>query len=311
MLRFLSHTQIDKEKWDDCIESSLQSITYAYSWYLDAASPQWDALIIEENNTYAAVFPLTVKKKFGLKYLAQPTFAQQLGLFSKDSSYEITPFIDYIKSHYQLAEISLNAHNKIITSLALYTQRTNLILDLNRTYDEIKEGYNNNRKRNLKKAYQEGIRIEQSNDIDLFVNFFIEQKGLDIKDLSDHHFNELKNIHSKLLKKAAIEILFAYTPKNEIVAGGLFVVDKRRTTFLLGTANKEGKKTGAMTFIMDNLIKRNCDQNHIFDFDGSNSEGVAKFYKSLGGIEKNYISLKMNHLSFAYKLALRLRKFVR
>ncbi|OIP03307.1 MAG: hypothetical protein AUJ97_04685 [Bacteroidetes bacterium CG2_30_32_10] len=59
-IRYLKHKEIDKDKWDNCIEKAFNGIIYAYSWYLDIVSENWDALIEDD---YKTVFPLTQKKK--------------------------------------------------------------------------------------------------------------------------------------------------------------------------------------------------------------------------------------------------------
>src|SRR6185295_10985608 len=101
----LPHHRIDKEKWDACISGSCNPIVYAYSWYLDAVSPGWEALVEDD---YCSVFPLTAKKKLGLNYLSQPYFTQQLGVFSERifSSGEILAFIQTIPRKF----ITINIH---------------------------------------------------------------------------------------------------------------------------------------------------------------------------------------------------------
>jgi hypothetical protein len=81
MINYLKHTEIDKALWDECIAQSVNRRVYAFSWYLDIVCPGWDALV---GDNYMHVFPLTHRRKWGVGYLYQPFFAQQLGLFSRD-----------------------------------------------------------------------------------------------------------------------------------------------------------------------------------------------------------------------------------
>ena len=74
-IKFLSHNQINKEKWDAAIDEAINGIIYAKSWYLDIVSPDWTALILGD---YEVIMPLTYRKKFGVKYLYKPFFAQYL-----------------------------------------------------------------------------------------------------------------------------------------------------------------------------------------------------------------------------------------
>ena len=77
-IAYLTYQQINKSKWDDCINKSINKLIYAESFYLDTITENWDAIVL---NDYEAVMPLIWKKKFGIKYLYQPAFLQQAGIF--------------------------------------------------------------------------------------------------------------------------------------------------------------------------------------------------------------------------------------
>src|SRR6056297_1897646 len=98
MINYYLHKNIDKQKWDNCIQHAHNELIYAYSWYLDIVSPHWDALI---QGDYEMVMPLPKKRKYRITYLIQPLFTQQLGIFYKKplTSKEIQPFFDYIYNH--------------------------------------------------------------------------------------------------------------------------------------------------------------------------------------------------------------------
>ena len=83
MLQYLKHGEIDFQRWDDCIDHAINSYVYAYSWYLNIVAGEWDALVEEKDGKYQRVFPLPFRKKAGIKYIYQPPFTQQLGLFSR------------------------------------------------------------------------------------------------------------------------------------------------------------------------------------------------------------------------------------
>ena len=112
MINYLRHTQIDKPRWDQCIRESVNSMVYGYSWYLDLVSPGWDALMEDD---YTSVFPLTHKRKYSVRYLAQPFFTQQLGLFTSGHLTQelVTRFLNAIPPTFKLVEIHLNSMNKV------------------------------------------------------------------------------------------------------------------------------------------------------------------------------------------------------
>ena len=58
---YLQNKDIDKIKWDKCIDTASNGLIYAYSFYLDTMAKHWDALVM---NDYEAVMPITWNKKF-------------------------------------------------------------------------------------------------------------------------------------------------------------------------------------------------------------------------------------------------------
>lgn len=48
MITYLFNSEIDKDKWDNCIKNSPGAKPYAYSWYLDIMAPGWQALVDED-----------------------------------------------------------------------------------------------------------------------------------------------------------------------------------------------------------------------------------------------------------------------
>ncbi|MGZ4117920.1 MAG: hypothetical protein ACXVPY_10580, partial [Bacteroidia bacterium] len=81
MIKFIEHKNIDKQKWDACIQSSSSECIFVYSWYLDIVSDNWAALVL---NDYEAVFPIASKSKYKINYIYQPFFTRYFGLYSKN-----------------------------------------------------------------------------------------------------------------------------------------------------------------------------------------------------------------------------------
>ena len=79
MIQYLKRNQLDIIKYDNCIELSLNSRIYVFSWYLDIVSDNWDVLVL---NDYEAVMPLPWRQKYFIKYVYPPAWTQQLGVFS-------------------------------------------------------------------------------------------------------------------------------------------------------------------------------------------------------------------------------------
>ena len=112
MIYFVKRNQIDEEKYNNCIATSLQSRMYAYSWYLDIVADNWNVLVLDD---YEAVMPLPFHKKFLISYISQPFFTQQLGVFSKENITEETIqfFLNTIPKKYLKIALQFNSDNNI------------------------------------------------------------------------------------------------------------------------------------------------------------------------------------------------------
>ena len=72
--------------------------------FLDLLSPGWSALIGEN---YEWVLPVIANKKFGVSYLYQPPFTQQLGVYADQGvKVPIDEIISWLKAKYSFWEIS-------------------------------------------------------------------------------------------------------------------------------------------------------------------------------------------------------------
>ena len=112
MIQYVSRKLLDEKKYDFCIENSIQSRIYAFSWYLDIVADHWDVLVL---NDYEAVMPIPWKQKLGFKYITQPYFCQQLGIFSLTTISEETQleFIKKIPSKFLKVSLALNSQNML------------------------------------------------------------------------------------------------------------------------------------------------------------------------------------------------------
>lgn len=82
MIRFLTHSEIDPEKWNQTVRNSLSPTIFAAYELLDllTGDDTWHALVEDD---YETVMPLPTRKKGVLKYVYTPFFVRQNGhLFS-------------------------------------------------------------------------------------------------------------------------------------------------------------------------------------------------------------------------------------
>jgi len=295
MIKYLHHSEIDKKKWDACIKESFNGMVYASSWYLDIVGFEWEALI---ENDYESVFPLVHGSKWGIHYLYQPVFTQQLGVFSKSllSPELVNDFLAHIPKKFKFTEINLNTFNKAHTGKYKLTEWLNYELDLINSYDKLFHNYSTNLKRNLKKAKKHHLSISKNVKPEEIIKIFRENRGGKIKNLSDDDYLKLQRLGYMGIYKGLIQTYGAYTDKNELCAGALFAKSNKKMIFLFSGLNEEGKEKNAMAYLIDTFINEHS-QNHLtLDFEGSNDPNLARFYKSFGSVKCTYPHVIINNL---------------
>ncbi|MBI5217694.1 MAG: hypothetical protein HY958_02030 [Bacteroidia bacterium] len=300
-IKYYKHPDIDYKKWDACITGAFNGIVYASSWYLDIVCGDWEALI---EGDYEMVMPLTCNKKYGIFYLYQPYFTQQLGVFSLKRLDAITVdmFIKAIPNKYRFVEINLNTFNKIDNPVLPGRKNVTYELDLIRTYDKVFKEYSTNTKRNIKKTLENKIYVTKGTQPEVLISLFRNDTGKDLKKLTDIDYDRLRKLMSLTISHKIGQLYFAYNENNEVCAGAFFVTTHQKSIFLFSASNKEGKEKSAMFAVIDGFIKINSERNITLDFEGSNIEGLARFYASFGAKACEYLTIKINRLPWIIRL---------
>lgn len=295
MIHYLQHNQIDKSKWDATITEC--GNIYAYSWYLDIVHPEWEALVEDD---YQSVMPLTGGKKFGVSYLFQPYFVQQLGVFSKTplSQDKTETFLNSIPKKYRFTEIRLNESNTFDKKIQGIDYHRNVLLDLNRSYEEIRANYHNNTKRNLAKAESNNLQILETVIPYHVVALFRDNRGALLDKWGDAEYNIMTNL-AQVAQNRKSAFILGVTEKGvgQLICAAIFMKTNSRITFLFSGLTEEGKQRQAMTYLLDQVIQRNATKPVTFDFEGSDDENLARFYLGFGGEKVKYPSYTFNHLS--------------
>lgn len=297
MIRILAHNEIDKRRWDDCVEHAPNGNIYALSWYLDVIHPGWEALVEDD---YRAVMPLTGGKKLCVDYMYQPFFAQQLGVFSKDlvTEAQMTEFLSILPKKYSLVEIRLNTYNPMPSDNPLVERHRNCELRLCNDYATISAGYHNNTRRNLKKALKTNISIDDEVGVECIIALFRENKGREVLHWGDKEYARLSNLVEEAMRRGSC-FLKGVTDHDtgRIIAGAVFMRYKNKVVFLFSGADTDAKSKHAMTFLIDHVIKECAGTGYILDFEGSDDDNLARYYLGFGAEEISYPGYVMNNIN--------------
>ena len=295
LIKYIPHKEINKEAWDHCIDNAVNQMVYAYSWFLDVVSPDWDALVL---GNYEAVMPLPNRKRFTFSYLAQPSFTQQLGVFytNLQHMHATNDFLAAIPDKFKLVEINLNTYN--IPSNPSFTIASNVTchLELSKNYQELTKNYTQQILRNLKKAEKNNLSVHSDISVQNIIDLFKSTKGKTIKNFKTATYNLLLNITKTLFDNKAIACLGVKNNSGTYIAGAVFIKFYDNAIFLFSGANTEAKASGAMSLLIDSFIKTNAQSKYLLDFEGSNNKKLARFYLGFGAKQVNYYSVRKNNL---------------
>ncbi len=281
LVKHVQHKDIDYDRWDKCISQASNQLTYAYSWYLDIVSPNWEALIY---NDYEYIMPLPLKRRYGVPYLVQPILTQQLGIFSKQVIKQdiIKQFIKKLPtSSYELNLNEYNFHPSAIVS-------TNYILELKESYQQIASRYSKNTQRNIDKAIKLNLTVQNGLSLNDFLSFYYSVE----KSYKSAEQSIVEKLIDRGINENGMSLYGVFSAEDEIIAGLCLMHSKNRITYLLPISNIQGKTSSAMFFLIDNLIREEAGNNIIFDFEGSRIEGIARFYRGFGAKNQPYYILK-------------------
>jgi hypothetical protein len=292
-LQYLTYRQIDKIKWDVCIEKAGNGLIYGSSAYLNCMAKQWDALVL---NDYDAVMPLTWNKKYGICYIYQPPFTASLGIFgNRLNATMVNDFLLAIPAKFKYWDISLNHGNNFELVDFDLKQRSNFILPLNKSYSNISNGYRDNIKRNIRKSDQFGLRIDNNITITEIVELGKEQLK-DISKTNSDDFERFTRLYGILLQKKQATSYGVYMSSGQLVAAAAFFYSHKRAYYILVGNHPNGKTLGASHTLIDAFIRDHAGQDLLLDFEGSDIPSLAFFYSSFGAIEEKYPSICLNRL---------------
>lgn len=294
-IQYIRHEEIDRKKWDQCIDSASNGLIYGYSFYLDHMAHEWDALVM---NDYEVVMPLTAKKKYGISYLAQPFLTAQLGVFGDQPGPEVlSAFLHSIPKKFRYCDIYLNHGNVYqVDGFDLY-HRSNYVLNLNHSYFELQARYRDNTRRNIKKSSEAGCKPGLDIHIEKVISLALHQmrdQGSAVK----QNIADFRKIYYHLHKQGKARIYAILSPKNDLLSSAVFFYSHGRAYYILVGNHPKGRDVGASHTLIDAFIRDHAGQPLILDFEGSDLENLAFFYSSYGAKEEQYAGLKWNRLPF-------------
>ncbi|MFT4521604.1 MAG: hypothetical protein ACI8ZN_000541 [Bacteroidia bacterium] len=265
------------------MHTSEGNLPYALSWYLDITSNgKWNALVLDD---YQAICPLPFNRKlFGFQQIYQPPFTQQLGVFGNALTAEIVQkFLDAIPRQYKRVHFNINFHNANLLELA--ERRTNLVLNLNKSYEEIRANYHKSLRKRLNKT--SNLIFEEADSPTELVEFYRSSLSARVH-LPTSYFQRIENLITHALASKRGNIYRILDEAGDCLALSFFLNVNGRVINLFGASNESGRLEFAMHKMLDEVIQLHTESNATFDFEGSEIKGVKLFFESFGSVNEPY-----------------------
>lgn len=280
------------EKWDRLIAESLAETIYPYSWYLDLVAENWSALVVDD---YRFVMPVVWKKKAGMKYIYQPFYTQQLGVFSREyvDPELIRKLLRILYKKFRFAGINFNSKNLIGEEAPfIVDDKSNYVLTLDRDYDTHSSLYSSNARRNIKKSMELSEYIERNLPVGELVRLKREN---DVIQRSEEEYGWMLDLFETILQREAGKI-YAIRHGSDVNAAAFFAFSKSRAIYLLSASSQVGKEERGMFRIVDAFIRDFAGSGLIMDFEGSNIPSVARFFGGFGAQAEIYQGVSFSRL---------------
>lgn len=292
----LPGAEIDMARWDACIAANSNGLVYATSDYLNTMTDHWHGIVIDD---YSAVMPIPWRMKFGIRYAYIPSFTQQLGLVGTYDEADmqailrtLPDFVRYADIHFNFANTPVNNHgiNCIIH------QRTNLVLDLRQTADDIQHAYKDNLKQSLQQAARANLQYREETDTETPIILFRSLYGDKLKHTRPADYKHLATLCKKWQQQHRCFARNVYTSSGILLASALFLKDGKRIYNLINAILPEGRKQMANHWLLHNVLMEFAGQSLLFDFEGSELPGVKEFFMSFSPKEEEYRYYQYNGL---------------
>jgi hypothetical protein len=299
--RRYKHSDSKREIYDRIVMASACYPVYLLSWYLDIVCKDWEFLLDEERSL---VIPLPVKRKFGFRYAIQPLWVQQMGCIGALENFSDEPF--RLLPWHKLLFLFFRVKGGQFARDLVMTHR-NAVLDLAREYEQIRFGYHEQIVRHLKKAERKRLKIVLSDDPERVFRLFIESKAESVRVSKQALREQFLSIGKATSIHNMSEVWTALDDNGTVVAGAFLLVGRERIILLLSGAGKSGRECGAMTAILDAAIRKHAGRKVVFDFEGSDFEGLFRYYMGFGASEQAYGSIYQSSLPTIFSDLIRMR----
>ncbi|MEI6697317.1 MAG: peptidoglycan bridge formation glycyltransferase FemA/FemB family protein [Bacteroidota bacterium] len=283
------------DQWDNFVDSSPQGDLFCYSWWLNTITKgDFKILAIVEQNKIVAGIPLAYIDG----EINEPPLTRTLGPLYKN----LDNLIEHDKITLQrkwlnllLDQIPLDSVVQFCTSHNItdwlpfrwrgfkqMTRYTYLINYSNKTIEDLWKSLSTNKKRDIIKAKKYNLRVENSENFELFYNL-VEQTYKRQNLTYRFSIEDYKLLDEVLKNNNKRKIFVVFDERNQIHAAIYIVYNSKSAYFLLSGSYPELRHNGGATLALWEAIKYFSFHVEYFNFGGSNINHIENYIRGFGG----------------------------
>lgn len=291
VIRFYQHDEVDKAKWNRCIETSEASTVFVDFDFLCLADPEWGALI---KGDYEAVMPLPHRTKFGISYIFSPPFYFRFGVFSPAplTPADVNEFVRHIPARFVQVDLNLNESNsdELFKNKTIFQVSHQLKLD--EPYETLYKNFSRSHKHNIKVAAKFQPVLDKEIKVEDVIALFRSNRGRDrhIR-ISDADYDIFLKMTDFMYRKGLVENWGVRDEEGRLLAGACFLRDYDYLCFWFSGRDEAYSERRAMFYLMDRYIEAHAGSGLIFRMSGSKNENVSQLYRGFGAERSTYPAL--------------------
>ncbi len=292
---------------------------FSQPWWLDAVTGDkiWNVCLIEKGGRVVASMPYVVKYKLGFRLCTMPKLTQTLGpyikypkgqKYYKKLSWEKKIMTEMISQLPKVDYFSQNFNSDVENWLPFYwkgfeeTTRYTYIIE-NIPLEALEGGFENDIRRRRKKAESLGVKVLESDDIEKL--YKLSKQTFNRKSMKiPYDLDFVRNLYNCCKVNNSVKMFFAEL-NGVVIAANFLVYDKSTVYYIMGGIDPKNKGLGGRDMVQYEGIKFALQSGRNFDFEGSMTESIEKYFRSFGAVQKKFFNVEKYNSKF-----LKLRTFL-
>lgn len=284
-MKIVKYTSIDKSRWDLFVNESKNATFLHLRDYMDYHSDRFadfSLMCIDDNDNIIAVLPAnridnTLYSHQGLTYggwimpikgFSVTTMLEMWQAMTEFLALQgierlIYKAIPHIYHRYPAEE---DIYAIFRANGAFYSSLISTTLPLN----DSRLRFNENARRSMKSALNNGVIVEQSDDFEAYWNVLSQMLKEQYNTSPVHSLEEIKLLQSRFPKNIK---LYVAKHNEEIVAGSVIFFTHTVAHAQYIAASAQGKALKVLPLLFDYIISNECGNCLYFDFGTSNEDG--------------------------------------